>query len=128
MDVEAIPRFVRGLSYRQAVWLAPAAYALHIVEEAQNFAAWASEHFAQGFTTAQFVKNNAIVMSFLVALTLLASLYPRRWTALLHFFQLSAGLLHNALFRMAATAYIGVYSPGLLSAILLYVPVFYVVT
>jgi len=56
------------------------------------------------------------------------SLHPRRWTALLHFFQLSAGLFHNALFHMAATAYVGVYSPGLLSAILLYLPVFYQIT
>ncbi|MDD9946836.1 MAG: HXXEE domain-containing protein [Myxococcales bacterium] len=128
MNVEAIPRFLRGLSYRQAVWLGPVAYAIHILEEAQNFAAWASAHFAKGFTTAQFVKNNLIIMGILVALTALASLYPRRWTALIHFFQLSAGILHNALFHMAATAYLGVYSPGLLSAILLYIPVFYLIT
>jgi hypothetical protein len=74
------------------------------------------------------VRNNVIVMAGLIALTLLASLHPRRWTALLHFFQLSAGVLHNALLHMAATAYLGVYSPGLLTAILLYLPVWYHIT
>src|SRR5262245_28569365 len=128
MNVEAVPILLRGLSYRQAVWLAPAAYALHILEESQHFAEWASAHFAPGFTTAQFVRNNVIVMASLVALTLLASLHPRRWTALLHFFQLSANVLHNALLHMAATAYFGVYSPGLLTAILLYLPVWYHIT
>jgi hypothetical protein len=128
MNVEAVPRFLGGLSYRQAIWLAPVAYALHILEESQHFAEWASAHFAPGFTTAQFVKNNLIVMTSLIALSLLASLYPRRWTALLHFFQLSAGVLHNALLHMAATAYFGVYSPGLLTAILLYLPVWYHIT
>ena len=125
MNVEALPKFLNGLSYRQAIWLVPVAYAVHILEESQHFAAWASTNFTGGFTTTQFVKNNLIIMSILVALTLLVSVYPRRWTALLHFFQISAVLFHNALFHMAATAYIGIYSPGLLSAILLYVPVFY---
>jgi hypothetical protein len=125
MSVEAIPRFLGSLSYRQAIWLAPLAYAVHILEESQRFAAWASIHFAEGFTTAQFVKNNLIVMGVLIALTLLVTFYPRRWTALLHLFQLSAGLFHNALFHMGATAYLGVYSPGLLSAVLLYLPVSY---
>ena len=128
MNVEAIPRFRGRLSYRQAVWLAPLAYAVHILEESQQFAAWASTHFAAGFTTPQFVKNNLIVMSGLIALTLLVTLHPRRWTALLYFFQLSAGLFHNAMLHMGATAYLGVYSPGLLSAILLYLPVWYHIT
>lgn len=128
MNVEAIPRFLGGLSYRQAIWLAPVAYAIHILEEAQQFATWTSTHFAAGFTTAQFVKNNLIIMAVLVALTVLVTVHPRRWTALLHFFQLSAGLFHNAVFHMGATAYLGVYSPGLLSSILLYVPVWYFIT
>lgn len=128
MNVEAVPRYLGRLSYRQAIWLAPLAYAVHIVEEAQQFPTWASTHFAAGFTTAQFVKNNLIVMAALIALTLLVTLHPRRWTALLHFFQLSAGLFHNAFFHMGATAYLGVYSPGLLSAILLYLPVCYHIT
>jgi len=128
MNVEAIPRFIGGLSYRQATWLAPAAYAVHILEESQHFAEWASTHFAAGFTTAQFVQNNLIIMSILLALTALVNVHQRRWTALLHFFQLSAGIFHNALLHMAATAYVGLYSPGLLSAILLYVPVSYTIT
>jgi len=128
VNVEAIPRLLARLSYRQAIWLAPLAYGVHILEESQRFAVWASTHFAEGFTTAQFIKNNLMVMAVLIALSLLVTFHPRRWTALLHFFQLSAGLFHNALFHVGATAYLGVYSPGLLSAILLYLPVSYHIT
>ncbi|CAA0079479.1 Uncharacterised protein [Zhongshania aliphaticivorans] len=123
MNVDAIPKFLGRLSYRQAIWLAPLAYLVHILEESQQFAAWASTHFAGGFTTAQFVKNNLIIMGILVGLSVLVTLHPRKWTALLHFYQLCAGMFH-----MGATAYIGVYSPGLLSAILLYLPVSYYIT
>jgi predicted membrane protein len=128
MNVEAIPQFFRSLSYRQAIWLAPVAYAVHILEELHQFPAWVNTNFAQGFTTAQFAKNNLIVMSVLIALSLLVTFHPRRWTALLHFLPLSAGTFHNALFHMATTAYLGIYSPGLLSAMLLYLPVFYYIT
>ncbi|MEW6266226.1 MAG: HXXEE domain-containing protein [Thermodesulfobacteriota bacterium] len=116
------------MSYRQVIWLAPLAYAVHILEEAPNFPAWTSRHFTGGFTTAQFVKNNLIVMAILIALTILASAHSRRWTILLHFFQLYGGIFHNALFHIAAAAWLGVLSPGLISAILLYVPLTYRVT
>ena len=33
MNVEAIPRFVQRAPFREIVWLAPGAYAVHIAEE-----------------------------------------------------------------------------------------------
>ena len=33
MNVEAIPRFVQKAPFREIVWLAPGAYAVHIAEE-----------------------------------------------------------------------------------------------
>ena len=76
MNVEAVPQFFRSRSYRQAIWLAPVAYAVHILEEIHQFPAWVNTNFAQGFTTAQFAKNNLIVMSVLIALSLLVTFHP----------------------------------------------------
>ena len=33
MNVDAIPRFVQKAPFREIVWLAPGAYAVHIAEE-----------------------------------------------------------------------------------------------
>jgi hypothetical protein len=107
--------------------VAPIAYAVHIIEEFWQFPLWVSAHFAPGFTSDRFVIANAIFMVVLVGLTALVSARKARALDFLYFCWLSGHLFHNALFHMGATAYFGVYSPGLLSAMLLYVPAFYVI-
>ncbi len=64
-------------------------------------------------------------MVVLVGLTVLVRALTMRALDFLYFCWLSGHLFHNALFHMGTTAYFGVYSPGLLSAILLYLPVSY---
>jgi hypothetical protein len=127
MNVEAIPRFLRNASFREMVWLAPLAYAVHITEEFWRFPSWASTHFAPGFTTQRFVVANVVIMLGLLGLTVLVSAVSVRAVDFVYFCWLSGQLFHNALFHMGTTAYFGVYSPGLLSAILLYLPVCYCV-
>lgn len=73
MNVEAIPRFLRDASFREIVWLAPLAYAVHILEELWRFPLWASTHFAPGLTTQRFVVGNALIMLGLLGLTVLVS-------------------------------------------------------
>jgi len=127
MNVEAIPRFLQGARFREIVWLAPLAYAVHILEEFWRFPLWASTHFAPGFTTHRFVVANAVIMVVLLGLTALVSAVRERAVDFVYFCWLAGQLFHNALFHMGTTAYFGVYSPGLLSAILLYLPVCYCV-
>ena len=73
MNVEAIARFVQMAPFREIVWLAPAAYAVHIAEEFWRFPLWASTYFAPGFTTHRFVVANALIMLVLLGLTGLVS-------------------------------------------------------
>jgi hypothetical protein len=73
MNVEAILRFVRSASFREIVWLAPGAYAVHIAEEFWRFPVWASTYFAPGSTTHRFVVGNALIMLVLLGLTALVS-------------------------------------------------------
>jgi hypothetical protein len=125
MNVEAIPRFLQSAPFRRIVWVAPVTYGVHIAEEFWQFPVWASTYFAQGFTTQRFVVGNAIIMLLLVGLTALVSAVSARAVDFAYFCWLSGQLFHNALFHMGTTAYFGVYSPGVLSAILLYLPICY---
>ncbi len=125
MDVEVIPRFLQTAPFRRVVWVAPIAYAVHILEEFWRFPLWVNSHFTPGYTTATFVIANAIIMVALVGLTATVSVLRANAADFLYFCWLSGQLFHNALFHLGTTAYFGVYSPGLLSAILLYLPVSY---
>jgi hypothetical protein len=97
----------------------------YIAEEFWRFPLWASTYFAPGFTTHRFVVANALIMLVLLGLTGLVSAVRVRAVDFVYFCWISGQLFHNALFHMGTTAYFGVYSPGLLSAILLYLPVCY---
>jgi len=125
VNVEAIPKFLHSAPFRQIIWVAPLTYGVHIAEELWRFPAWASTYFAPGFTTQRFVVSNAIIMLLLVGLTALVSAVKLRVVDFVYFCWLSGQLFHNALFHMGTTAYFGVYSPGVLSAILLYLPICY---
>jgi hypothetical protein len=63
----------------------------------------------------------------LLSLTVLVNVITVRAVDFVYFCWLSGQLFYNALFHMGTTAYFGVYSPGLLSAILLYLPICYYV-
>ncbi len=125
MNVEAIPRFLQGAPFRRVVWVAPVTYGVHIGEEFWQFPVWASTYFAPDFTIQRFVVANTVIMLLLIGLTALVSAVRVRAVDFLYFCWLSFQLFHNALFHMGATAYFGVYSPGVLSAILLYLPICY---
>lgn len=114
---------MKTMTFRKAMWLAPLAYAIHIAEEAPGFATWASAHFADGFTTAQFVKNNLVVMGILLGWVIAHFLLQRKWTAFFVLLQTSSGMFHNAIFHIGMTLYLGVYSPGVVTSVLLYLPI-----
>lgn len=110
-------------SLRRLVWLIPAAYALHIVEELTgDFPGWVTHTVGGRFSDSGFVINNLVFM--IIVLTVV-SLYahrptPRRATVVLVW--TSANLFWDALFHLSTTALFGVYSPGLVTAALLYLP------
>jgi len=125
MNVEVIPKFLQTAPFRRIVWVGPLVYGVHIAEEFWRFPVWASAHFTPGFTTQRFVVSNAIIMLLLVGLTALVSAVRVRAVDFVYFCWISGQLFHNALFHMGTTAYFGAYSPGVLSAILLYLPICY---
>jgi hypothetical protein len=86
MDLEAILTSVNALSFRQAIWPLPPAFALHVLEEAPQFTAWVKRYASARFRQADFLGINALGM----VLTLLVcgavplvphpELFMRKWS------------------------------------------------
>jgi len=118
----ALPRFQR------IIWLLPAAYFLHIIEEyVGGFPAWVTHDVHGSFNDAAFAVNNFAFM--LILLTLVYANYrkstPLRGVLLAVF--ASANLFWDALFHLFMTLILDRYSPGLVTSMLLYYPICIVV-
>jgi hypothetical protein len=113
-----LPRF------RTIIWLLPAAYLLHIIEEyVGGFPAWVTHDVHGSFDDTAFAVNNFAFM--LILLTLVYVNYgkstPLRGILLVVF--ASANLFWDALFHLIMTPILNRYSPGLVTSMLLYYPI-----
>lgn len=114
--------------FRKIIWLMPAAYVLHIIEEyVGGFPAWVTHDVHGRFDNAAFAANNVAFM--LILLTLVSVNYcritPLRGILLVVF--ASGNLFWDALFHLSMTPVLDRYSPGLVTAMLLYYPICIVV-
>jgi hypothetical protein len=115
-----VPRF------RRAVWLFPVAFAAHVLEEAPGFTAWARRHGSRRYTHADFVRNNAVGIAMTVAGTALVSRELSR-SAVFGYFAivLTQQALFNSLFHAGTTVAYREYSPGLVTAVGGFLPVWW---
>jgi hypothetical protein len=113
-----LPRF------RRIIWLLPAAYFLHIIEEyVGGFPAWVTYDVHGRFDDTAFAVNNVAFM--LILLTLVYVNYRKSTPlrgALLAVFA-SANLFWDAIFHLFMTPILDRYSPGLVTSMLLYYPI-----
>jgi hypothetical protein len=113
-----LPRF------RKVVWLMPAAYFLHIIEEyVGGFPAWVTHDVHGSFDDTGFAINNFAFMVVLLTLVYVnfRGSTPLRGVLLVVF--ASANLFWDALFHLVMTPILDRYSPGLVTAMLLYYPI-----
>lgn len=111
-------------AFRKVIWLMPAAYLLHIVEEyAGNFPAWVSEDVHGKFNYFGFDTNNIMFMFVLLTLVTLNFRKTSPTTAIALTVFASANLFWDALFHLFMTLLLDRYSPGLATAMLLYIPI-----
>jgi hypothetical protein len=103
-------------------WLFPATYALHILEElrgGEGFTAWLARVAGVELPARQFLVWNALALLSMTVGVWLARRYTRlRWLLLAY----GVAFLLNALSHLAASLYTVSYSPGLLSSLLLWMP------
>ena len=112
------------MRFERFLWAMPAAYALHICEEyGAGFPAWMDRHMHATMTNGVFLLNNALFMTILLSLSAWASLASSRLSAFLFLSWASGNLFWNFIFHLGTTLYVDSYSPGLVTASLLYYPI-----
>jgi hypothetical protein len=111
-------------SFARRWWplLLPASYLLHLVEEwfgGEGFAVWTRRALGQPVSTTRFLILNAVVWPLFTALTLAAIKKPA-----VSWFLTSFGtiVVINALLHGFGTLASSSYSPGLVTGLLLYLP------
>ena len=126
MNVAAIGEFLSQLSFRQAVWMLPGAFALHVLEEAPQFTAWVNRYASPNYTRSYFWRVNLSGLSMTLAFSAIVSAFPSPILIfLLYALVIVQGTFFNPLFHAGATAAFGTYSPGLLTSLIIHLPLFY---
>src|SRR5204862_459374 len=103
----------------RAAWMFVGAFALHVLEEAPGFTAWARRHASARYTQRDFVRNNALGLVLTGGATWLV-MRGRRWQPAFFVYYstiLTQQALWNTAFHAATTATYREYSPGLVSAL-----------
>ncbi|MFZ1301371.1 MAG: HXXEE domain-containing protein [Candidatus Microsaccharimonas sp.] len=97
-------------------------YVLHILEELPSFAVWASRHFAEK-SELVFAVFEILTLAFVLLVSYRAMLARAHggWVILAVAAQVQFGL--NALFHLATAAMFGEYSPGMVTAGALGLPI-----
>ncbi|MDX2089142.1 MAG: HXXEE domain-containing protein [Kofleriaceae bacterium] len=108
----------------RSIWLLPCAFALHIVEESRGFTAWVRDVLGGSIGLGAFLVNNAIFMGVLVGLCALATRTRQRWAVIALFFWVAGQVFWNFVFHLFTEIHFGAYSPGLVTATLLYYPLY----
>ncbi len=124
MDVDIVARWLRSLDFSRSLWLLPLCQVLHVLEEAPQFTTWLSTVSQVEMTQLQFLVNNAFFLLLTLLACVLAMLKLRIGVFLVLFFSGVFGFW-NAFFHAGLTAAFGVYSPGLITGLLLYLPLHY---
>jgi hypothetical protein len=110
-------------SFYRLIWLMPAAFAFHIVEEyAGGFPAWVTI-VGGSMTPTMFLINNAFFMIVLLALTAWSAIARTAVANAVLIGWASANLFWDFLFHLAMVPVLDRYSPGVVTATLLYFPI-----
>jgi len=106
------------------LFLFPAIFALHIVEESLGFPRWVGGVLHGEISVSSFYVNNAGFMAVLLTLCFVCLRTRSRAALWALFLWVSGQQLFNAVFHVYTQVVFNAYSPGLFTAVFGYVPVF----
>jgi hypothetical protein len=115
----------KGIGY--VILLAPFIFICHFLEEAPGFVTWFNEHVSKGINSRLFwdVNLSALVITIIVVLIELIS--ASVISASLVILWLSFLMLANAIFHITGSMLDKAYMPGLITAIVLYIPFYFLI-
>lgn len=129
MDFDLIYDRISSMTFRQSVCLFPLAYFLHLLEELPHFTNWARRYAAPGFTMRDYLTIHLIGIIVALLAPLVTWFFSNRILIFLFFaIVFTPAVCFNILFHAGATVAFGVYCPGLITALVLYPPLFVAVS
>jgi hypothetical protein len=106
------------VSFRRLAWAFPAAYLVHVAEEAPGFVSWARRNASPRYTQHDFVTINGLGFVTTVAATATVTRADSRTVDLAYYtLVVTQQALFNALFHSVTTVTFREYSPGLITSI-----------
>lgn len=100
--------------------ITPIVFVIHIAEEWQRFPVWATRHF--GMTSrAWFVYSHIVLVAATFGICAMATFAPSRTSTILAI-ATQWGFFTNAVFHVATWRLFREYSPGVVTAIILFIP------
>jgi hypothetical protein len=107
------------MSFRRLAWAFPAAYAVHVAEEAPGFTEWARRNASKRYTERDFLLNNALGFVSTTAATVAVTRAQRRTLDLAYYtLVVTQQAAFNAVFHAVSTVAFREYSPGLVTSVL----------
>lgn len=102
--------------------LAPLLFAAHVAEEAPGFVTWVNSHIDRDITQEMFWTVNGIGLLITVAVVLFEWLSRSRGSALVALAWLGLIMAGNSVLHVGGVIVYRGYAPGVITALLLYVP------
>jgi hypothetical protein len=106
------------MSFRKLAWAFPAAYAVHVAEEAPGFTAWARRNASPRYTNRDFLRINGLGFVGTVGATFAVTRARSRTLDLAYYSLVATQQAVNAVFHSATTVAFREYSPGLITSVL----------
>jgi len=107
--------------------LAPFIFTGHFLEESRGFVAWFNSHVSRGITSGLFWNVNITALVITVVVSITELLAPSAGSVTLIILWFSFLMLANALFHITGAIVDKLYMPGLITAIVLYLPYYFFV-
>jgi len=109
-----------SVSIAQVVWLAPIAAACHFLEEWPHFAEWARDHISSRYTDQHWRRIHLLGIVSAIGFTGVVSWAPGPVSVFLFTALYLTPMLFNMIFHAATSYLYGSYSPGVLTAVVLF--------
>jgi hypothetical protein len=106
----------------RAILLAPFIFVCHFLEESPTFVAWFNAHVARGITSGLFWRVNISALAITLIVVGIEWLSRSAFSLTLIIAWLGLLMFANAIFHIAAGLVDWHYVPGLVTAVLLYIP------
>jgi hypothetical protein len=112
---------------RTITWLAllaPVIFVIHVIEEAPTFVSWFNRLVEPDITDSMFLRVNATAFIITIVLTAILAATREPAVAVIDLAWISCLMLANGIFHLTATVVHRTYSPGAVTAAVLYLPYF----